>query len=75
MCLTCTLVKEVRLLSPGGLGIYSGIFAIYLQGPLKESRTATIVFYVLCFLYVLSTLAVISDLLSFIIAVSNTFYL
>ena len=66
--LTCTLAKEVQL-SPG-LGIYSGVFAIYSS---KESRTATIVFYVLCFLYVLSTLAVISlsDLLSFIIAVSN----
>ena len=72
--LTCTLfAKEVQL-SPG-LGIYSGIFGIYLQCPSKESRTAKIVFYVLCVLYILSTLAVISDVLSFIVAVSNDFYL
>jgi hypothetical protein len=44
--LTCTiLAKEVQS-SFLGLGIYSGIFAIYLQCPSKESRTAIIVFYV-----------------------------
>ena len=63
--LTCTLAKEVQL-SPD-LGIYSGIvLAIYSS---KKSRTATIVFYVLFTLAVIS----LSDLLSFIIAVSNDF--
>ena len=62
--LTCTLAKEVQL-SPD-LGIYSGILAIYSS---KKSRTATIVFYVLFTLAVIS----LSDLLFFIIAVSNDF--
>jgi hypothetical protein len=67
--LTCTLAKEVHLFL--GLGIYSGIFAIYLKCPSKESRTATIVFYVLCLLYVLSMASVVMDLLQCIIDVSN----
>jgi hypothetical protein len=67
--LTCTLAKEVHLFL--GLGIYTGIFAIYLQGPSKESRTAIIVFYVLCLLYVLSMATVASDLLEDILGVSN----
>ena len=69
--LTCTvtLAKEVQLFL--GLGIYSGIFAIYLQRPKKDSRTATVVFYVLCLLYVLSTATVVCDLLNIIF----TFYL
>ena len=56
------------------LGIYSGIFVIYLHFALKDSRTTTIVFYALCLLYVLSTVTVVCDLLSSIIdsdAVSN----
>ena len=65
--------KEVQLFP--GLGIYSGIFAIYfkLQCVLvsKESRTTSIVFYALCLLYVLSTVSVASDLLKFVIGVSN----
>jgi hypothetical protein len=44
---------------------------MYLQCPLKESRTAIILFYVLCLLYVLSMATVISDLLQCIAAVSN----
>jgi hypothetical protein len=67
--LNLTLAKEVRLFL--GLGIYSAIFAIYLQCPLKESRTAIIVFYVLCLLYVLSMATVVFDSLQNILAVSN----
>jgi hypothetical protein len=57
-----------------GLGIYSGIFAIYLRCPLKESRPAIIVFCVLCVLYVLSMAIVVFDLLKFV-TVSNNYYL
>ena len=57
MGFTCTatpgLAKEVEFFP--GPGLYSGIFAIYLQCPKKDSRAAMIVFYVLCLLYVLST--------------------
>jgi hypothetical protein len=67
--LTCTLANEVQFFL--GIGIYSGIFALYLQCPLKESRTAIIVFYVLCLLYVLSMATVVMDLLATIIEVSN----
>jgi hypothetical protein len=67
--LTCTLAKEVHLFL--GLGIYTGIFAMYLLCPLKESRTAIIVFYVLCLLYVLSMATVVIDLLEVILEVSN----
>jgi hypothetical protein len=67
--LPCTLAKEVQ--SFLGLGIYSAFFALYLQCPLKESRTATTVFYVLCLLYVLSMATVVSDLLEIIINVSS----
>ena len=67
--LTCTHTKEVQLFPV--LGIYSGIFAIYLQHSSKESRTATIIFYALCLLYVLSAATVVSDLLSYTIEVSN----
>ena len=65
----CSLAKEVQLFP--GLGLYSGIFVIYLQCPSKESKTAIIVFYVLCLLYVLSTAPVVCDALSAILAVSN----
>ena len=67
--LTCTFAKEVQIFPD--LGLYSGIFAIYLQCHLKESRTGTIVFYVLCLLYVLSVATVISDLISVMLQVSN----
>ena len=65
--LTCTLAKEVQLYP--GLGIYSGIFAIYLQCVSKESRTGTKIFYTLCLLYVLSTATVVGDLLEFKFAI------
>ena len=68
---TCTPAKEVQLFPD--LGIYSGIFAIYLQFTLlKESRTTSIVFYALCALHILSTVTVVSDLITCIIQVSNS---
>ena len=69
--LTCTLLKKVKLFSV--LGIYSGIFAIYLQLSFtrKEPRTTNIVFYALCLLYALSTATFASDLPETIIFVSN----
>jgi hypothetical protein len=68
--LNYTLAKQVQLFL-GLLGIYSGIFAMYLQCPSKESRTAIFVFYVLCLLYVLSMTDVASDLLQNILDVSD----
>ena len=69
--ITCTLAKEVQLFP--GLGLYSGIFAIYLQCLLsKESRTGNMItFCILCILYVLSTATVVSDLLNTLLQVSN----
>ena len=73
MCFSLYPAKEVRLFPD--LGIYSGIFAIYIQMASKDSRTTSIVFYALCILYVLSTAAVISDLLNLLVNsnVSNNF--
>ena len=47
-----------------GLGLYFGIFAMYLECQSNKStgRTATIVFYAICLLYVLSTVNFVSDL-------------
>jgi hypothetical protein len=50
-----------------GSGLYSGIFAIYLHFPSRESRTTNIVFYALCLLYVLSTATVVFDAATFIL--------
>ena len=62
--------KKVQLFP--GLGIYSGIFAIYVRCTLsKESRTTGIVFYALCILYILSMTALAGDFLQFLIEVSN----
>ena len=63
--LTLTLAKEIELFP--GTGLYSGIFAIYLQCAKRDSRTAMILFYVLCLLYVLSTASVVCDLLNIIL--------
>ena len=63
--------KEVQLFL-GLLGLYSGIFAIYLQSLSNKSRTA-IIFYSLCLLYVLSGATVVCDVLGFIFQVSNSF--
>ena len=72
MCFNLYPAKEVGLFPD--LGIYSGIFAIYIQMASKDFRTTSIVFYALCLLYVLSTASVVGDtLLSTIIGsdVSN----
>ena len=45
---TCTLAIEVQLFP--GLGLYSGIFAMYLQCPSKRSGMALILFYAVCLL-------------------------
>ena len=57
------------------LGVYSGIFALYLQRPSNESRTRTanIIFYILCLLYGFCAAAVVCDLLGFTFGVSNKF--
>ena len=69
--LTRTLAKVVQLFP--GLGLYSGIFAIYLQCLLIESRTINIIFYVLCLLYILSTATVVSDFLAVLLQVSDIY--
>ena len=74
--LLCTLTlypaKEVQLELFPGLGIYSGIFAMYIQcALLKEFGTKSIVFYALCILYLLSMATVVSDILAYITSVSN----
>ena len=62
--LPCTLAKKVELFF--GLGLYSGIFlvALCLQCKSNKStgRKATIVFYAICLLYILSTVSFIMDL-------------
>ena len=67
-----TLTKEVQLFP--GLGLYSGIFALYLQCPSKKFTTTIILFYAVCLLYVLSTVSFIGDLVGYIIEVSNKSY-
>ena len=75
--LPCTLANEVQLFA--GLGLYSGLFVMYLQYQSTGTgtgtgRKATIVFYATCLLYVLSTIDFVSDLLnSFISNVSNDY--
>ena len=66
--LLCTFAKEVQLFPRTGLGLYSGIFALYLQLECQsnKSRMAKIVFYALCLLHVLSTLSFVSDLVGLI---------
>ncbi|KAF8815190.1 hypothetical protein BYT27DRAFT_7196954 [Phlegmacium glaucopus] len=48
-------------------GLYSGIFAIYLQGTSKRStdKRNNIIFYALCALYVLSVVIVVADIARF----------
>ena len=67
--LTCTLAKQVQLFP--GLGLYSGIFVIYLRCPSNNYRTAIILFYVLCLLHILSTATIISDIVALILEVSD----
>ena len=72
--LTSTLAKEVQLeLFPGLVGLYSGIFVMYLRCSSNSSRMATILLYALCLLYVSSTATVVSDLVTIILQVSNNF--
>ena len=68
--LTCILAKKKVQLFPG-LGLYSGIFVMYLRCPSNKSRTTTILFYALSLLYVLSVATIVSDMVSFILEVSN----
>ena len=72
MCfnLNCTLAKVVQIFP--GPGLYSGIFAMYLQCPSNKSRTAVIL-YAVCLLYVLSTVTFVTDLVALILEVSNRF--
>ena len=65
------LAKEIQLFPC--LGLYSGIFAIYFQCPSNKTRTANIIFYIICLLYVLCAATVVSDLLDIILRVSNRF--
>ena len=67
----CALAKEIQIFS--GLGIYCGIFAIYLQCPSKDSRSrsANLIFYVLCLLYFLCFSTFVLDLTSFVLEVSD----
>jgi hypothetical protein len=68
--LTLTHAKKVQ--SFLALGIYSGIFALYLQCSMKKSRTANTLFYhLICLLYVLSMATVVIDLLTCILQVSD----
>ena len=57
------------------LGLYSGIFAMYLQCQSNKSRTTTtqagVLFYALCLLYVLSTATFVCDIVNFVLSVSN----
>ena len=64
-----------QLLKKSCLGVYSGIFALYLQCPSDESRvrSANIVFYILSILYILCAATVVCDLLEGIFGVSNKF--
>jgi hypothetical protein len=67
----CFNLSAQEVQSFPGLGLYSGIFAMYLQCPSKNSRTATILFYSVCLLYVLSTATFVGDLVCLILYVSN----
>ena len=72
--LVLLVAKEIQLFP--GLGIYTGIFAIYLQCPSDESRTqrADVVFYtIICLLYVFCAASVVSDLISITLQVSDKF--
>ena len=68
------LAKEFQLFT--GLGIYSGILAMYFQFQLESKkstgRKTTIVSYAVCLLYVLSTVNFVSDLVALILEVSNS---
>lgn len=54
-------------------GLYSGIFAKYLQHQASENKTKSFLFYALCTLYVLSLATVVLDITTFINGVSSNF--
>ena len=53
------------------LGLYSGIFFMYIKCQSNKSRKTTIVFYALYLLYALSTATVVCDLVIIILQVSK----
>ena len=70
--LTCTFLlvaNKVQLFH--GLGLYSGIFALYLHCPSDKTRKSNVVFYILSLLYVFCAATFISDLITVIFGVSN----
>ena len=69
--LPCALAKQVELFP--GLGLYSGIFVMYLQCQSNGStgRMAANFFYAICLLYVQATFSFISDLVLKVPSVSN----
>ena len=67
MCFVRLLLVAKGILLFSGLGLYSGIFALYLQCASKTPRTATIAFCALCLLYILSTVTYVADLVKFIL--------
>ena len=46
-------------------GVYSGIFALYLQ----FVKSKTVVYYVLCLLYILSAATVVCDFLAYMFSI------
>ena len=64
-------------LPPPSSGIYSGIFAIFLNTALQNGteQGKSIVFYALCVLYALSLAAIILDTMMFTAGVSENNYL
>ena len=67
--LTSTLDKDVQLFS--GPGLYSGIFAMYLQYQWESKKGTKILFYAVCLLYALGTATIVTDMVTFIVFVSN----
>ena len=57
-----------------GLGIYTGIFVMYLHSTSENStgRTRPTIFYALCVLYVLSAVTVVGDLVGDIFTYVST---
>ena len=60
---SCSILAEEVQLFPN-LGIYSGIFVMYLHCSSNKSRKAVILFYALCLLHFLSSATVVSDLVA-----------
>ena len=67
---TVQVANDAQLFS-GLLGLYSGIFAMYLQCPSKKSTSAIILFYAICLLYILSTATFVCDFVNIILEVST----